>query len=82
MILNVFNRKFLTEYIVYILFFSFIFSYFFILDSYFNLFNVFIILLFVQLICFFIFTTKKTSSKLHKYITDLSQCQFILSIIF
>lgn len=82
MILNFFNRKFLTEYIVYILFFSFIFSYFFILDSYFNLFNVFIILLFIQLICFFIFTTKQTSTKLHKYITDLSQCQFILSIIF
>ena len=82
MITNFNLFKFSKEFFVYILFFLVLYFYFFISNTYFNLFNLFIILLFCQLLLFFFYNKKKNYNLLHKYITDISQCQFILSIIF
>ena len=82
MITNFNLFKFSKEFFVYILFFLVLYFYFFISNTYFNLFNLFIILLFCQLLLFFFYYKKNNYNLLHKYITDISQCQFILSIIF
>lgn len=72
--------NFIKEYVVYIFFFILLIAYNF-SSLYINLFNLFIIILVVQLILFFIFTKRKDKVILHKYITDSLMCQFLLSII-
>jgi energy-coupling factor transporter transmembrane protein EcfT len=70
----------LKQYAVFIAF-SIFMVFYFIYNLPINLFTIFIMLLFVQILAFLIFNKKNEFDLLHKYIGDLSQCQFILSII-
>lgn len=70
----------LKQYVIFIAFAIFMVFYF-TYNLPINLFTIFIILLFIQIISFLVFNKKSDFNLLHKYIGDLSQCQFILSII-